>query len=81
MASIIQSTIKLDRLFEKLRSPLEFSAPLLLRIFLAPIFIKAGYGKLQLGADDVSFFEGMLADLRQNCWHFWRAGPSSWEAG
>lgn len=37
-------------------------APLLLRIFLAPIFILAGYGKLQLGAENVGFFERLTAD-------------------
>ncbi len=46
----------LDRL-----KALDFTAPLLLRIFLAPIFIYAGYGKLQLGVADVSFFEMFLA--------------------
>jgi len=37
-------------------------APLLLRVFLAPILIKAGYGKLQLGAEGVGFFERFTAD-------------------
>ena len=46
----------LDRL-----KALDFTASLLLRIFLAPIFIYAGYGKLQLGVADVSFFEMFLA--------------------
>ena len=41
---------------------LDFAPLLLLRIFLAPIFIKAGYGKLQLGAEDVGLFERLLAN-------------------
>lgn len=35
---------------------------LLLRIFLAPIFIYAGYGKLQLGNDELGIFERLTAD-------------------
>lgn len=53
----------LDRL-----KALDFTAPLLLRIFLAPIFILAGYGKLQLGASDVGFFEQFLAHPNVVAW-------------
>lgn len=47
-------------ILDKLKS-LDFTASLLLRIFLAPIFIYAGYGKLQLGVADVGFLEMFLA--------------------
>lgn len=52
-------------------------APLLLRIFLAPIFIKAGYGKLQLGAEDVGFFERLTADPNVVAWF----GNPDWGLG
>lgn len=51
-----------DRVYSSIRRPCDFLAPLLLRIFLAPIFIYAGYGKLQLGAADVGFFQRLLPD-------------------
>lgn len=43
-------------------------APLLLRVFLAPIFIKAGYGKLQLGAENLGIFERLNADPSVVIW-------------
>ncbi|MEH6468368.1 MAG: DoxX family protein [Porticoccus sp.] len=52
-------------------------APLLLRIFLAPIFIKAGYGKLQLGAENVGFFERLTADPNVVAWF----GNPDWGLG
>ena len=52
-------------------------APLLLRIFLAPIFIKAGYGKLQLGAEGVGFFERFTADPNVVAWF----GNPDWGLG
>ncbi len=77
MVSIVQSAIKIDNLFERLRSPLEFSAPLLLRVFLAPIFIKAGYGKLQLGAEDAGLLERLTADPNVVAWF----GNPDWGLG
>ncbi len=50
---------------------------LLLRIYLAPIFIKAGYGKLQLGAADVGFLERLTADPNVVQWF----GNSEWGLG
>jgi putative oxidoreductase len=52
-------------------------APLLLRIFLAPILIKAGYGKLQLGAENVGFFDRLMADPNVVAWF----GNSGWGLG
>lgn len=52
-------------------------APLLLRIFLAPIFIKAGYGKLQLSADELGFFERLTADPNVVAWF----GNPDWGLG
>ncbi|MHC8441675.1 MAG: HvfX family Cu-binding RiPP maturation protein [Candidatus Eutrophobiaceae bacterium] len=47
-----------DQVFAKMRSPFDFLPLLLLRIYLAPIFIKAGYGKLQLGSsEDLGWLE------------------------
>jgi uncharacterized membrane protein YphA (DoxX/SURF4 family) len=43
-------------------------APLLLRIFLAPIFIKAGYGKLQLGDASLGIFEKLTANPHVSSW-------------
>lgn len=40
----------------------------LLRIFLAPIFILAGYGKLQLGNADLGFFERLSPDAGTVWW-------------
>jgi putative oxidoreductase len=51
--------------------------PLLLRIFLAPIFIKAGYGKLQLGAENVGFIERLTADPNVVAWF----GNPDWGLG
>ena len=51
-----------DGLYTTLRGPIDFLPPLLLRIFLAPIFIYAGYGKLQLGATELGFFSRLLPD-------------------
>ncbi|MDX2350086.1 MAG: DoxX family protein, partial [Porticoccus sp.] len=52
-------------------------APLLLRLFLAPIFILAGYGKLQLGAENVGFFERLTADPNVVAWF----GNPDWGLG
>ena len=52
-------------------------APLLLRVFLAPILIKAGYGKLQLGAVNVSFFDRLMADPNVVAWF----GNPDWGLG
>ncbi len=47
--------IKLQQLLEKSRA-VDFLAPLLLRIFLAPILIMAGYGKLTALEDTAYYF-------------------------
>lgn len=49
---------------------------LLIRVFLAPIMIYDGYGKLQLGAD-VGFFEQFLADPNVVAWF----GNPDWGLG
>ncbi len=77
MTALINLGIKLDKLFGKLRAPLDFSAPLLLRIFLAPIFIKAGYGKLQLGSEEAGLFQKLLADPNVVAWF----GNPDWGLG
>lgn len=56
---------------------MDWLAPLLVRIFLAPIFIKAGYGKLQLGNDDAGFFQRFLADPNVSAWF----GNPDWGLG
>ncbi|MGI1677216.1 MAG: DoxX family protein [Cellvibrionaceae bacterium] len=53
---------------------IEFIGPLLLRLYLAPIFIIAGYNKLQFGVDGVSFFGGFLPDPNIVSWF----GNSEW---
>ena len=63
-------------ILDKLKA-LDFTAPLLLRIFLAPIFIMAGYGKLQFGAEGVSFFQQFLADPNVVAWF----GNPDWGLG
>lgn len=50
---------------------------LLLRIYLAPILILSGYGKLQFGAVDVGFFQQFLADPNIVSWF----GNSDWGLG
>lgn len=77
MGSVISLSNNVNALFEKIRTPIDFSAPLLLRIFLAPIFIMAGYGKLQLGASDVGFFERFTADPNVVAWF----GNPDWGLG
>ena len=77
MGSIITLGNIIESLFEKLRTPFDFSASLLLRIFLAPIFIKAGYGKLQLANSDAGFFERFTADPDVVAWF----GNPDWGLG
>ncbi len=64
------------RLLDKFKQ-IEFIAPLLLRIYLAPIFIKAGYGKLQLGNTEAGFFQRFLADPNVVAWF----GNPDWGLG
>jgi len=53
-------------------------APLLFRIYLAPIFILAGYGKLRLGSDEeLSFLERLQADPNVVSWF----GNPDWGLG
>ncbi len=58
-------------------SHFEGLAPLLLRIFLAPILIKAGYGKLQLGDATLVFHERILAHPSVVSWF----GNADWGLG
>ncbi len=60
MGSIMKSACHLDEVFARARKPFEFIAPLLLRVFLAPIFIYAGYGKLQLGVEGVGLLQRFM---------------------
>ena len=64
-----------DALVEKI-SGFDGLPLLLIRVFLAPIMIYAGYGKLQLGAD-VGFFEQFLADPNVVTWF----GNPDWGLG
>ena len=57
-----------DGIFKKLLAPVDFTGALLLRIFLAPIFILAGYGKLRLGDETASLFEKLLPDPNVASW-------------
>ncbi|MBR9804930.1 DoxX family protein [bacterium] len=50
---------------------------LLLRVFLAPIFIQAGYGKLRLGDAEASGFERLMADPNVASWF----GNADWGLG
>jgi uncharacterized membrane protein YphA (DoxX/SURF4 family) len=52
-------------------------APLLLRLYLAPIFIKAGYEKLQLGAENIGLFDRLLAHPNVVAWF----GNPDWGLG
>jgi len=65
-----------DGIIKKTRA-LDTLPLLLLRIYLAPIFIKAGYGKLQLGAENVSGLERVLADPNVVSWF----GNADWGLG
>ena len=60
--NIIALVQTVETQFSRLREATSFIAPLLVRIFLAPIFIYAGYGKLQLGAEGISFWQRFLPD-------------------
>ena len=57
----------LKKLFQPL-SVLDGVPLLLLRIYLAPIFIYAGYGKLQLGNAEVDFLQRLTADPGTAYW-------------
>lgn len=76
-SSLISFANAINSGFERLRVPFAFSAPLLIRIFLAPIFIKAGYGKLQLGAGDVSLLQRLMPDPNVVAWF----GNPDWGLG
>ncbi len=52
-------------------------APLLLRIFLAPIFIKAGYGKLRLGEEGLTLLDRLAANPDVVAWF----GNPEWGLG
>jgi len=53
--------LKLQGLLDKSRQ-LDFIAPLLLRLFLAPIFILAGYGKLS-ALDNTAYYFGEILGM------------------
>lgn len=53
---MIRTMNKMRGLLDKTRT-LDFLAPLALRVFLAPIFILAGWGKLTNAGDLASYFE------------------------
>lgn len=61
MDSIMTKLFNLQALLDKTRKA-DFLAPLLLRIFLAPIFIIAGYGKLT-ALDNTAYFFGEMLGL------------------
>jgi uncharacterized membrane protein YphA (DoxX/SURF4 family) len=56
---------------------LNFIAPLLVRLFLAPVFIIAGYNKLQLADSSLSFFARLSANPNIVSWF----GNSEWGLG
>lgn len=64
----VQLACAVESVYARLRGHCDFLAPLLLRIFLAPIFIYAGYGKLQLGAEGKGLFERLLPDAHVVQW-------------
>ncbi|MCG8325509.1 MAG: DoxX family protein [Thiotrichales bacterium] len=76
MAAVQAIANKSIDLLDKFKG-LDFLAPLLLRIYLAPIFIKAGYGKLQLGNSEAGLFERLLADPNIVAWF----GNPDWGLG
>lgn len=61
MDSIMSKLIDLQKLLDKTRRA-DFLAPLLLRIFLAPIFIIAGYGKLT-ALDSTAYYFGEILGM------------------
>lgn len=77
MNALSQGCCWLHRCTRKGLGYFEGIAPLLLRIFLAPIFIKAGYGKLQLGADNVGLMDRLMADPNVVAWF----GNPDWGLG
>lgn len=61
MNNIMNKLVELQTMFDKTRQA-DFLAPLLLRIFLAPIFIIAGYGKLA-ALDSTAYYFGEYLGL------------------
>ena len=61
METIINKLTSLHTLLDKTRQ-IDFIAPLLLRIFLAPIFIIAGYGKLA-ALDNTAYYFGEILGM------------------
>lgn len=57
MGAIISLANTAQDLFDKVRNTVDFSAPLLLRIYLAPIFIMAGMNKLSNVKNVSDYFE------------------------
>ena len=55
----------------------EFIAPLFMRLILAPVFIVAGYSKLNFGNADAGFFEAFLANPDIVAWF----GNPEWGLG
>lgn len=61
MNTIMSKLFDLQKLLDKTRQA-DFLAPLLLRIFLAPIFIIAGYGKLA-ALDNTAYYFGEILGM------------------
>ena len=61
MDYIINKFLNLQELLDKTRRA-DFLAPLLLRIFLAPVFIIAGYGKL-VALDNTAYYFGEILGM------------------
>ena len=61
MNTILSKLFDLQKLLDKTRQA-DFLAPLLLRIFLAPIFIIAGYGKLT-ALDSTAYYFGEILGM------------------
>jgi uncharacterized membrane protein YphA (DoxX/SURF4 family) len=56
---------------------LDFIAPLFIRLFLAPVFIIAGFSKLQLGNTDLTWLERLSANPNIVAWF----GNEEWGLG
>jgi len=76
MSAVHAIAYKSSNILDKFKG-MDFLAPLLLRIYLAPIFIKGGYGKLQLGNSEAGLFERLLADPNVVSWF----GNPDWGLG
>lgn len=76
MNAIIKISNQDYDILDKFKS-FDFIAPLLLRIYLAPIFIYAGYGKLQFSNPDASLLEKFMPHPNVVSWF----GNPEWGLG